>query len=136
MGLGYEKAMKESPNASDLSDSLLAFLKDRSAIDPVLIALPESTSLMDAIIVCGAASGRQARGLADALGQYCREQGQRFPRMEGYELGEWILVDCNDVIVHILQDEARNLYKLEDLWGRAARLARSGSHDTDTIADS
>jgi ribosome-associated protein len=42
-----------------------------------------------------------------------------FMRMEGFQTGEWILLDMNDVVVSIFQEEARDLYRLEDLWKTA-----------------
>ena len=50
----------------------------------------------------------------------CHEQNYEYLRMEGYNTGQWILVDCNDIVVNIFQQSVRDLYQLENLWGAAA----------------
>ena len=68
-----------------------------------------------------AGSMRQAQALADGVAGLCRERGFECLRIEGYAAAQWILVDCNDIIIHILLAPARELYRLEDLWGRAVQ---------------
>ena len=72
--------------------------------------------------VVSATSVRHARSLADGLLELCRERNFEFLRMEGYQTGLWILVDLNDVIVHIMQEAERDIYHLESLWRDAERL--------------
>lgn len=96
-------------------------LEDQQALAPEVARLPADYALADAMIIAGASSGRHAQGLADAISRLCAEKGYEMLGMEGQERGEWILVDCNDIIVHILQDESRSLYRLEELWARGAR---------------
>lgn len=116
--------MKANPAMTSTAEQVLEFLREHGGQSPELILLPPDNALADAIIICGATSGRQARGLADGVMRRCHELGLNFLGMEGYDAAEWILVDCNEIIVHILQEQARNLYKLEDLWGRSARAAQ------------
>ena len=61
-----------------------------------------------------------AQSLADGIALYCRERNFEYLRMEGYAAGQWILVDCNDVVMHIFQSSARALYNIENLWGAVA----------------
>ena len=67
-----------------------------------------------------ATSVRHAQSLADGVSALCHEQNYEYLRMEGYNAGQWILVDCNDIVVNIFQQSVRDLYQLENLWGAAA----------------
>jgi ribosome-associated protein len=62
--------------------------------------------------------------MADAILEAVREQEGRLPayRLEGYEYGHWVLVDLGDMVIHILQPEARAYYRLDELWGDARTL--------------
>ena len=60
--------------------------------------------------------------IAARILELCKERKFEFLRMEGYQTGLWILVDLNDVIVHIMQEAERDLYHLESLWRDAERL--------------
>jgi ribosome-associated protein len=80
-----------------------------------LTVVPVHTSWADALIIVCAASARHAQSLADDLLVWCGECKQEFLHMEGYQAGQWILVDLNDVIVHNFQPPVRELYRLEAL---------------------
>jgi ribosome-associated protein len=68
------------------------------------------------------ASVRQTQALADHLEETLRRQGIRLRGLEGMETGQWILMDFDDVIVHIFYEPARTFYDLEGLWMEAPRL--------------
>lgn len=111
----------ENRTASDkhgLRDRLAAlsgFLADQKATDPFVHIFNDGNSVADAMIVVTASSGRHAQGLADGILRLCPEKGQDFLRMEGYDGASWILMDCNDVIIHIFQADIRAIYRLEEL---------------------
>lgn len=100
--------------------AIMDFLEGQGALDPEAIAL--EGAFTERLIVAGATSRRHAQGLAEGLSRLCGERDFEFLGMEGFENAQWILVDCNDVVVNIFQEEARGLYKLEELWARAARF--------------
>ncbi|MDE7066056.1 MAG: RsfS/YbeB/iojap family protein, partial [Desulfovibrionaceae bacterium] len=54
--------------------------------------------------------------LADGIAELCSRENFEFLRMEGYQAGQWILVDLNDIVVNIFQEPVRELYRLETLW--------------------
>jgi ribosome-associated protein len=68
-------------------------------------------------VVLTANSARHARSLADDLAQLCSERSWEYRNREGYSLGQWILLDLNDVVINIFLDAAREIYRLESLWG-------------------
>lgn len=92
-----------------------SLLTDQKAGDPFVHIFRDPNPVSDAIIIVTATSRRHAQGLADHLLQGCREAGYEFLSMEGYDNAQWILVDCNDVMIHIFLEETRALYRLEEL---------------------
>lgn len=88
------------------------------------------TPCMDVLVVVTASSARHARSLADGLLERTRENNYEYLRMEGYQTGQWVLVDCNDVVIHIFQAESRELYRLEALWPDAPFLRQSPDADS------
>lgn len=59
---------------------------------------------------------RHAQSLADGISALCHEKKYEYLRMDGYTNGQWLLVDCNDVVVNIFQEATREMYNLEALW--------------------
>lgn len=96
-----------------------AWLLDHKALNLARIDL-SSEAFADVLFVVSSQSARQAQALADGLAEFCRETNQEFLGMEGYQTGQWILVDLNDILVNIFQEQSRELYKLEELWQKAA----------------
>ena len=111
------------------------FLEESHALDIVSIELEKANAIADSIIICSATSRRHAQGLADGIARLCGEMGHEFMGMEGYDHGEWILLDLNTAILHIFQEEPRKLYRLEALWGANARQP-GGKDDAYTVIDS
>lgn len=109
---------KNTLDATEKAEKFRAFLEAQNAQDIEIINVKSPEAITDIIMVAGATSRRHAQGLADGLSRICKEDGLEFLGMEGYNLADWILVDCNDVIVNIFQEEPRKLYRLEDLWSR------------------
>lgn len=95
------------------------FIASHNGVNPVIIE--NGGDIADAMIILGATSRRHARGLADGLCRLCHENEYPYASMEGYDVADWILLDCSDVIIHIFQSEIRDLYKLENLWTHQAQ---------------
>ncbi len=93
--------------------------------------------LFERVIVASGTSNRQTRALAMAVRDAVKEGGFVKPRLEGEDNGEWIIVDCGQAVVHIMQPVIRQYYRLEELWGETpVRLARAGSKRVTTHAQS
>jgi len=85
----------------------------------VVLDVSALTSFADVFVIATGTSGRHARSVADGVVE-CAKQHDNAPLgVEGYEDGEWVLIDLNDVIVHVFQGEARSHYDLERLWADA-----------------
>ena len=97
----------------------VAILEDRQAHDIVLLDLRNSTTIADYFVIATADSERQLRAVLRALDEELVEAGARNPRIEGSAETGWVLLDFNDVIVHLFSPEQREFYRLERLWKQA-----------------
>jgi ribosome-associated protein len=95
---------------------------ERKAEAVVALDVRELTSFTDAFVIATGTSDRHVRSVADAVLERGRELGQEPLGAEGYEDGRWILIDFNVVVVHVFQDDVREDYDLERLWGDAAAI--------------
>ncbi|MEN3040890.1 MAG: ribosome silencing factor [Bacteroidia bacterium] len=100
----------------------LTVLSDKKAEDIVALDLRELQYILcDYFVVATAESDRQAQAIVDAITERLKAlEGERAGyRIEGYEVGQWILLDLGDIVIHVLSPEARQYYRLEELWGDA-----------------
>lgn len=99
-----------------------SWLHDKKARDIVAFDVAGLSPVCEAMVAASAASARQAKALADHVLAMCAEAGIGYLGMEGYKNGQWILVDLNDVLVHIFLEESRQFYNIEGLWSEARRI--------------
>ena len=104
------------PEGADLLAIAQLALEDLKAVDPVVLDVRELSSVMDWLIVASGTSNRHVKSLADNVMMKAKEQGVRPLGVEGERVGEWVLVDFGDVVVHVMQPAARSFYGLERLW--------------------
>ena len=98
------------------------WLADKKAKDPVIIDLRGKESYAECIIIVSATSSRHAQGLAEHVRFLAKQEKFEFLHDEGFQTGQWILLDLNDVLVNVFQGGARELYNLEGLWADAPRI--------------
>ena len=92
-------------------------LDAKKGFDIVSIDISDMTILAECFIVASGATAVHARALADAVYEKRKEEENVLPvRQEGYEQGQWIVMDYGDVMVHIFRQEEREVYNLERLW--------------------
>lgn len=94
-------------------------LESKMAYQTLALDVSQKTSIADSFVICSAGSERHAQAVADEVLRLLREQGCRPLAVEGYTLGSWILLDYGDFILHVFQEERREYYALERLWGDA-----------------
>ena len=94
-------------------------LEDIKATNIKVIDTSKLSSLFDRMIIASATSRRQTKALADNVVIKLKERGEEVLGREGEDSGEWILVDLNEVLVHIMQPAIRDYYNLEELWSKA-----------------
>ena len=101
---------------------IMRCLAEHKAEDIIGLDVADKSSCMDAVVIATAKSSRHARSLADALNELSASENLEWLRMEGYQNGEWVLVDMNDVVVHLFIKETRELFQIEGLWRSAAEI--------------
>lgn len=92
-------------------------LDDVKAQDIVVYNTKHLTSEFERVIIATGSSNRQTRALGYNVSHEVKEAGGEVIGMEGTDTGEWVLVDCGQAIVHILQPAMREYYNLEEVWG-------------------
>lgn len=95
-------------------------LDEMKAVQVKVLDVRELTDFADTLIIASGNSDRHVRSIAERVVEHTKKAG--FPAMgvEGQRDGEWVLVDLQDVIVHIMLPRVREVYRLEDLWGVSA----------------
>ena len=118
-------AKRKKTEVSDmLADIVVHGMLERKGQDVVKLSLQKvPNSITDFFVICHGSSRAQVEAIAESVEMEVKKAVGANPwHKEGYENGEWILIDYFDVVVHIFQEEARNFYKLEKLWGDADRI--------------
>lgn len=94
-------------------------LEDIKAFDITVMDVRKMTSMTNYMIVASGNSTRQCKAIADNVREKMREKGVPLRGTEGEKEGEWVLVDLDDIVVHIMIPSARAYYNLEQLWSEA-----------------
>jgi ribosome-associated protein len=92
-------------------------LEDVKAQDINVYDTTHLTSLFDRVAIASGTSNRQTKALAASVRDKVKENGGHILSIEGEDIGEWVLVDLGDMIVHIMQPAIRAYYRLEEIWG-------------------
>lgn len=108
--------------ALDKATNCFSFIKERKAIDPILLDVGGLTSITDYFIIASGSSTRQVQAIANHLLRKMRQAGFKAMGVEGEAEGQWILADFGDVVVHIFYQPVRAFYDLEGLWIEAPRI--------------
>jgi ribosome-associated protein len=107
-----------------LQEVAVAALEDIKARDIEVIDVRPQTSLYDTMVVASPDSNRQVKALANHVREKLKEAGAPILGVEGESVGEWILVDAGDIVVHVMQPAVRAYYNLEELWAPQAPRQR------------
>ena len=99
------------------------YADDKKAEDIVIMDLHDLSPITDYFVICTANSSPHLRAVRDGIEAGLREDHQIRPLiMDGGHESQWLIIHYGDVMVHVLQDEKRGYYCLEDLWGEAKRV--------------
>jgi len=99
-----------------LAQVVLAALEDMKAVNVKAMDVRGITDITDMMVVASGTSDRHVKSIADRVVQRCKEAGYRPFGIEGERDGEWVLLDLNDVVVHVMLPRVREFYALEKLW--------------------
>ena len=95
---------------------------DRMAENPIVLDVSGLTAYADTFIILTGRSDRQVRSISEAVVHALKVDNDQPLGVEGLDDGNWVLIDCNDAIVHVFDPETRERYDLERLWRDAPRI--------------
>jgi ribosome-associated protein len=101
---------------SKLRDVVLGALAELKAVDVKALDVRGLTDITDTMVVASGTSDRHVKSLAERVTQRCKEAGFRPYGIEGERDGEWVLLDLQDVVLHVMLPRVREFYALEKLW--------------------
>jgi ribosome-associated protein len=107
-----------------LQQTAVSALEDIKARDITVLDVRRITSIYDSMIIATAESNRQVKALAHHVRDKLKEAGATILGVEGEQTGDWVLVDCGDIVVHVMQPAVRAYYNLEELWQDAGSKHR------------
>lgn len=108
---------KDTMDIRKLQRAIVDGLEDVKAQDIKVFDTTHLTELFDRVVIASGNSNRQTKALAASVRDTVKDAGGHIVAVEGLETGEWVLVDCGDAVVHILQPQLRLYYNLEEIWG-------------------
>ena len=115
------KTTRSSVSSSEsLKNIVVEALKDLKADNISTLDVKNVSSFTDYMLVAGGRSARHVNALVEHVRIIAKQTGQVLIGVEGQDPGDWVLVDLGDVVVHVMQREARQLYDLERLWSGIA----------------
>jgi ribosome-associated protein len=114
----------ERSDSSALLSLVLASLDDDKAEDIVTIPLAGKSEMADHMVIASGRSSRQVSAISEKLADRLKGDVGLVARIEGKDLGDWVLIDAGDVIVHVFRPEVREFYQLEKMWQPQAAPAR------------
>ena len=102
---------------------VLRSLDHDKALDVVSIPLAGKSNIADHMVIASGRSSRQVASMAHKLSERIKQDMGRSVRVEGLPVADWVLIDADDVIVHIFRPEVRSFYNLERMWAFEERAA-------------
>jgi len=108
--------MTESSTSHEKARAIVTAALERKAERPVALDISALTSFTEAFVVVSGGSDRQVRAIADEVVKTLKRAGDPPLGVEGLDQGQWVLIDCDDVICHVFAPDVREKYDLERLW--------------------
>jgi ribosome-associated protein len=106
----------EPVDVEALHKLVMQSLDDDQAVEVVTIPLAGKSSIADHMVIASGRSSRQVASMAAKLADKIKQQFGRIVRIEGLPVADWVLIDADDVIVHLFRPEVRTFYNLERMW--------------------
>ena len=103
-------------NSEELSDLVVDALEEIKGLDIIKLNVRDMTSVTDWMIVASGTSSRHVQALVDNVAEKAKAAGHRPIGIEGESGGEWVLLDLQDALVHVMLPKVREFYNLEKLW--------------------
>ena len=103
-------------NSNEMATIAIAALDDKKAKDIKVIDISNVSVMADYFIIASGTNRNQVQAMANSVEEKLHEQGIHPRQVEGYQAANWILMDFNDIIVHVFNEEDRLFYNLEKIW--------------------
>ena len=110
------KAAPVEITSDAILELVLQSLDDDKAEEIVQIDLRGRSSVADHMVICSGRSSRQVAAIAEKLLERLKESFRLSARVEGKDIGDWVLIDTGDVVIHVFRPEVREFYQLEKMW--------------------
>ena len=109
-------AARQPADVDALHALVMQSLDDDQAQEIVTIPLEGKSSIADHMVVASGRSSRQVASMAQKIAEKVKQQFGKSVRIEGLPTADWVLIDADDVIVHLFRPEVRTFYNLERMW--------------------
>lgn len=117
--------MSKIDTARHKAVALVECALEKKAVHPVILDVRKQTNLCDFFVIVSGESTVQVRAIYDHIVETAKTRAIGIAHREDDESNRWLLVDCDDVIVHIFLEEERKYYDLEYLWKKAKKVVLS-----------
>jgi ribosome-associated protein len=107
---------KQPIDVDALHALVMQSLDDDQAVELVSIPLSGKSSIADHMVIASGKSSRQVASMATKLAERIKREFGKSVRIEGLPVADWVLIDADDVIVHLFRPEVRTFYNLERMW--------------------
>ncbi|MHB8623770.1 MAG: ribosome silencing factor [Sulfuricaulis sp.] len=114
--------MPKVDNARKMQRWIHAALEDAKAHDIAILDVRQISDFTDYMVIATGTSNRHVQSTAEKVVDILREHGRRTVGVEGKQIGDWILIDFGDVVVHVMREQTRDFYNIEKLWSDAKRV--------------
>jgi ribosome-associated protein len=114
--------MSKAATAKKTQSWIQDALEDAKARDITMLDVRKVSDFTDYMVIATGTSSRHVQSTADKVVDTLRSHGVRAVGVEGGKIGDWVLIDFGDVIVHVMREEIRDFYNLEKLWSDAKRV--------------
>jgi iojap-like protein len=108
--------MSATPYAIELAHAAAHAASQKKASDIIAIDVSQRLALTDVFLVISAGNERQVMAVVDAVEEALHQAGAKRRMREGYSQAHWVLLDYNDIVVHVQREEDREFYAMERLW--------------------
>jgi ribosome-associated protein len=105
-------------------------LEDAKTQNIAVLDVRKISDFTDYMVIATGTSNRHVQSSADKVAETLRDHGVRPVGIEGKQLGDWVLIDFGDVVVHIMREQTRDFYNLEKLWSDAKRIEVAENRET------
>lgn len=124
-------ATDEDQAVTELHELVLRSLDDDQAVEVTSIPLKGKSAIADHMVIASGRSTRQVASMAEKIARRVKEELGRNVKIEGLPTADWVLIDAQDVIVHLFRPEVRTFYNLEKMWafdGDGAPMRPGAAH--------